>query len=181
MRLFSRWAFTAALGTACLAFSSPLGAAEAPSCDGNGRFVRVEIEIAAPAEKVLNAFTNVEAMQDWWSAVGGLVEARPGGVWAVTWDASQFGFVALSGVVESLRPGERLRIGNLAYFNRQRAVLGPMALAVEVSESEGRSKLVVCQSGYKYGSDWEWYYELVRESWPPALVRLKKFLEAERR
>jgi uncharacterized protein YndB with AHSA1/START domain len=145
--------------------------------------VQAEIDVAAPPEAVLEAFTQVEAMQVWWHVQRGHVAAHPGGFWALTWDVPQpeFGFVVLSGIIESFRPGEHLSIKNLLYFNRQRPVLGPMTLTIEVRKAEDLSHLVVCQDGYGYGEDWDWYYELVRKNWPPALVAAKAFLEAEER
>jgi uncharacterized protein YndB with AHSA1/START domain len=123
--------------------------------------------------------TDVEMMRQWWGVHRGLVDGREGGVWALTWDvpAEGFGHVVLSGTIKSLRHGEQLHIENLLFFNKERMVLGPMTLDFDVSVSAGRSVVKVRQGGYGAGGDWDWYYQLVMENWPPALARLKEFLE----
>jgi uncharacterized protein YndB with AHSA1/START domain len=140
---------------------------------------RHEVDIHVPAPQVLHAFLDVEKLRGWWGNQQGFVEARPGGMWVVTWDVpvEGFGYVALTGTIRSLEAGKRLEIENLAYLNKNRAILGPMSLTVSVTEREGTSHVVVRQAGYQSGGDWDWYYQLVVENWPAALTRLRQFLE----
>jgi uncharacterized protein YndB with AHSA1/START domain len=142
------------------------------------REVRAEIEVAAAPQAVLSAFTEVDAMREWWGVDRGLVERRVGGVWALTWEVTERGFrYAQTGVIQALRPGELLHIGHLLYLNPERPVLGPMELTVVVVPQERFSRLTVCQTGYKEGADWDWYYSAVTEAWPRTLPLVKQYLE----
>lgn len=87
-----------------------------------------------------------------------------------------FGYVVLCGRIGALDP-HRLEVRDLLYFNRHRAVLGPMGLIFEIDDSRQQSTLAVLQDGYGEGADWDWYYDLVLENWPRALGSLKDYLE----
>jgi len=47
------------------------------------REVHAQIDIAADPYAALAAFMDIDAMREWWGVEGGLIESRPGGVWAV--------------------------------------------------------------------------------------------------
>jgi uncharacterized protein YndB with AHSA1/START domain len=142
------------------------------------REVRAEIEVAAAPQAVLSAFTEVDAMREWWGVDRGLVEHRVGGVWALTWEVTEKGFrYAQTGVIQALRPGELLHIGSLLYLSPERPILGPMELTVAVVPQEPFSRLTVFQTGYQEGADWDWYYNAVTEAWPRTLPLVKQYLE----
>ncbi|MFQ5720503.1 MAG: SRPBCC domain-containing protein [Acidobacteriota bacterium] len=143
------------------------------------REIEGEIEIAGEPDAVTAAFTDVQALKKWWGVREGLVDARQGGVWSCTWDVpvDGFGFVILAGRIRSLRPGEHLHIEDLLYFNRERPVLGPMRILLDIEPHENLSRIKVRQDGYGKDSDWDWYYGLAEDNWPKALGKLKDFLE----
>lgn len=143
------------------------------------RAVRNDINIAAPAGRVVQAFLEVDAMRRWWGVASGLVIPRAGGVWSCSWDVSVdgFGFVVLAGRIQHLQPETLLDIDNLVYLNRHRAVLGPMTLSLQVHEHRGESRVTVVQGDYGTGEDWDWYFGLVQENWPKALESLRLWLE----
>jgi hypothetical protein len=39
------------------------------------------------------------------------------------------------------------------------------------------TELYLCQEGYGQGSDWDWYYEAVKQAWPAVVNTLKEYLE----
>ena len=144
------------------------------------REVKGEMEIECAPEAVTAAFTDVQGMMQWWGVKHGLVDARKGGVWSCTWavPVEGFGFVILSGRIRRLRPGEHLHIEDLLYFNKERPVLGPMRILLDVEATARGSHLKVGQDGYGNDRDWDWYYDLVVQNWPKALQRLKAHLES---
>lgn len=144
------------------------------------RDVEGEIEITCKPDAVTTAFTDVNALRQWWGVKQGLVDARKGGVWSCTWDVpvEGFGFVILAGRIRSLSAGEHLHIEDLLYFNKEHPVLGPMRILLDVELTDAGSRVKVRQDGYGKDSDWDWYYQLVVKNWPRALGKLKEHLES---
>jgi uncharacterized protein YndB with AHSA1/START domain len=146
--------------------------------EAKARKVSRSAQIQASAERVLQAFLDVEQLKQWWGSSQGLVEARKGGVWTLAWGEPGQGYSYLvSGVVKSLLPGRRVRIEPLLYFNPERTPLGPMGLTILVREKEGRTRISVRQEGFGEGPDWDWYFEAVAGGWKEALGNLKRLLE----
>lgn len=142
------------------------------------RFVETTINVQAAPDAVLRAFTDVEAMRQWWGVDRGLVESREGGVWALAWKASAEGFqYAMTGSITKLRPERTLVISNLVYFNADRSLLGPMALSINAMPDDKGTTMTIRQDGYQDGPDWDWYYDAVRAAWPNAAKQIKNFLE----
>ncbi len=143
------------------------------------RHVETTVRVNAAPEAVLRAFTDVEAMRQWWGADRGLVEPREGGVWALAWERSAQGFkYVTTGRIASMEPGCRLCIADLVYFNPDRAVLGPMMLTVQVTAVDGGCLLTIRQDGYRDGPDWDWYRDAVSQAWPEVAKLVKRFVEA---
>jgi Activator of Hsp90 ATPase homolog 1-like protein len=143
------------------------------------RLVAASVEINAQAEKILPAFLKQEHLKAWWGVERSLIDARAGGVYTLAWNISEQGIrYVFTGVIEELIPGEYLMIKNLVYLNPERTILGPMGLEIDLIATDDKvTKVGVVQSGYKYGGDWDCYYEAVLTSWPQALEMLKNYLE----
>jgi uncharacterized protein YndB with AHSA1/START domain len=70
------------------------------------RTVETTVLIPASPERVLRSFVDADDLRGWWKVSRSLVEAKPGGVWSVTWDdygeeKTQHAWV---GVVEAAEP-----------------------------------------------------------------------------
>jgi uncharacterized protein YndB with AHSA1/START domain len=143
------------------------------------RLVAASIEINARPEKILPAFLSQEHLKVWWGVERSLIEPKAGGVYTLAWDISEQGIKFIStGVIEELIPGEYLMIKNFVYLNPERKILGPMELEIDLIETgDNLTKVGVVQSGYKYGDDWDWYYDAVVKAWPQTLELLKNYLE----
>ena len=143
------------------------------------RLVAASIEINARPEKILPAFLKQEHLKAWWGVDRSLIEPKAGGVYTLAWNFSEQGIKYIStGVFDELIPGEYLMIKNLVYLNPEKNILGPMELEIDLIATDDKiTKVGVVQSGYKYGGDWDWYYEAVLTAWPQALEMLKNYLE----
>ena len=118
-------------------------------------------------------------MSAWWGVARGLVDPRPGGVWALGWELSPAGYrYVTTGRIVNFEPGARLLIADIVYFNPERPVLGPMQLSVTAAIAPGGCELTVRQDGYRDGPDWDWLYKAVVDAWPATLDALKVHLEA---
>lgn len=142
------------------------------------RSVKSSIEISTPPDRVLRAFVDVDMAKEWWGVDRGLIEPKPGGVWALAWERSDAGYkYSGTGIISSYIPGKELVIEKMVYFNPDRPLLGPMRVRHTVSTMGDVTTLTVIQDGYGEGPDWDWYYEAVVQGWPAALKLLKEYLE----
>ena len=143
------------------------------------RLVAASIEINARPEKILPAFLNHEHLKAWWGVERSLIEPRAGGVYTLAWNISEHGIKYIStGVIDELIPGEYLMIKNFLYLHPEKKILGPMELEIDlIANDEKITKVGIVQSGYKYGGDWDWYYDSVVKGWPQTLELLKNYLE----
>ena len=142
------------------------------------RQVEETVYIQAPPDRVLDAFLDVSMLQEWWGVERALIKKQEGGVYTLAWQTSEQGFHYVStGIIERYVPGEELRIGHLVYLNPERPILGPMRFTVLTSAMNSGTRLYIRQDGYGEGPDWDWYYSVVRESWPGVLQVVKVYLE----
>ncbi|HEY0744160.1 MAG TPA: hypothetical protein VGD40_21990, partial [Chryseosolibacter sp.] len=70
-----------------------------------------------------------------------------------------------------------LVIRNFVYMNPEKELLGPMTLTVRVTQTGTSSSVYICQDGYQHGTDWDWYYDAVKEAWPVVAKKIKTYLE----
>lgn len=52
-----------------------------------------------------------------------------------------------------------------------------MSLTVRAEQQGDLTEVHLCQDGYQYGEDWDWYYEAVKEAWPAVMKSFKAYLE----
>lgn len=142
------------------------------------RKVEVTTTIQTTPEKIISAFTEPEMLKDWWNVERTLIDKKPGGVYVLAWNISEkgFGFVS-SGIIKEYKPASLLAIDNFVYLNPEKPFLGPMSLTVSAKRKEGNAELYLCQDGYQSGSDWDWYYEVVKQAWPAVVKMLRNYLE----
>jgi uncharacterized protein YndB with AHSA1/START domain len=143
------------------------------------RLVAASIDIKAKPEKILQAFLRQEHLAKWWGVERSLIEPTAGGLYTLAWDISEQGIKYVStGVIAELIPSEYLMIRNFVYLNADKNILGPMELEIDLIINDDKTtKVGVVQSGYRYGGDWDWYYNAVVHSWPQTLELLKNYLE----
>lgn len=82
-----------------------------------------------------------------------------------------------TGIVAEYLPDCQLKIENMVYVNPQRPIFGPMTLMVLTTPEKVGTTLTVVQSGYQYGPDWDWYYNIVKETWPLVILKIKTYVE----
>lgn len=146
------------------------------------RTIETTVIIPASPERVLRSFIDADDLRGWWRVSRSLVEARPGGVWSVTWDdygeeKSQHAWV---GVVEEAGP-RRLRIGNLVMIEPGRPLFGPLQLEIVVAPANGGTSLTVHHRGYRSGGDWDWIHDTVVKGWQHVLGDMQRWFQREGR
>ena len=142
------------------------------------RKVEASITIHRPAIKVFNAFIEPIQLKNWWSAERCLIEAKQGGIYSLAWNISKQGFQYIStGVITVYQPANELLIDHFVYFNPEKSILGPTYLSLKMEEDDSSTQLKLIQGGYKYGDDWDWFYDSVKDAWPKVLEDLRSYLE----
>ena len=144
------------------------------------RLVASSIDIQTTPGKALEAFLRHEHLKSWWGVARSLVEPRAGGLYTLAWDISENGIkYVCSGIISELIPAEYLMIKNFVYLNPDKQILGPMELEIDLLVTDEKTtKIGVVQSGYQYGTDWDWYYNVVKEAWPVVTTKIKHYLES---
>lgn len=140
--------------------------------------MEVTIDIQTTPEAIISAFIEPNMLNDWWGVERTRIDKKPGGLYTLAWNISDkgFGFVS-TGIIKDYQPGKELIIDNLVYLNPDKPFLGPMKLTIRVKEKSKLTELYLCQDGYQSGSDWDWYYDAVKQAWPNVLKGLKDYLE----
>lgn len=140
--------------------------------------VTVSINIQADAPEIIAAFTDHHKLKEWWGVDRSVIEKKNGGVYTLSWNITDKGLGYVStGKIKTYDPNEILVIDNLVYLTPDLPFLGPMTLEIKVKARDHISSLHLCQSGYQYGPDWDWYFKAVQEAWPKMIVVLKNYLE----
>lgn len=146
------------------------------------KVVDCRIEINASHEKIIQAFTNEQMLKSWWGVEKSFIELKPGGIYTLAWFVSENGVRYIStGVIKEYIPGKKLHAGDYMYLSTERPFLGPLNLIVEVSATANGSVLHLQQGPYpeNKGEDWDWYYEIVKDTWPKVMLTLKQYLETD--
>jgi uncharacterized protein YndB with AHSA1/START domain len=141
------------------------------------RKVNRSVHVATTPDKAMAAFLDPEKLKGWWGVTRAIVEERRGGVWALRWDQGGMLKYVTTGVIKSIKPGERIRIESLVNFGDEFPIIGPMRLFVSAKAEEGGARVSVRQDGYGEGPEWDRYYEAVIKGWKDALKMLKSYLE----
>ena len=150
---------------------------------------RLETLVQASGMQVLFACLDAEAIKAWWGARNAVVEARPGGLFAVEWETGMGGQDellgplggTLAGVLDRSQAGHFVHFGSLHWLSPRGEVFGPMRLEVNVrSKGDPRAAptlLEITSSAYGEGERWERYREQSRRGWEKTIQDLKAWCE----
>lgn len=142
------------------------------------RIVESSVVVYRKPDVVLRAFTDPLHLKNWWGVERSLIELKKGGLYSLVWQKSDNALEYIStGIVAEYLPACQLKIENMIYVNPQRPIFGPMTLMVLTTPEKVGTTLTVVQSGYQYGPDWDWYHQIVKESWPLVILKIKAYLE----
>jgi uncharacterized protein YndB with AHSA1/START domain len=146
------------------------------------------VTIEAPPARVLDAFFDADALAAWWHARRSLCIARPLGVYAVEWEASErqddtFGRLGgvLRGTVIDFTPDHEFFLADVFWLPPDGDPVGPMALQATCNQHGTATVLHVRQSGWEDSPRWTRYYELIATSFAHALEELKRHVESTSR
>lgn len=150
------------------------------------------LQIEAPPARVLAAFFDARALQHWWDVARSVATPRALGVYALEWRTSEerddilgrYGGV-LHGTVVDYRERRGFLVAECFWLPPDGDPIGPMAIDVSCSKRPAGPEqglpstwLRVQQTGVDEDSPrWLRYYELLGKGLPPALERLKTYLE----
>jgi uncharacterized protein YndB with AHSA1/START domain len=145
-------------------------AATVGSAEAQTRTVATTVHVAASPDRVLRSFVDPGDLQGWWKVSRSLTQARPGGVWSVTWDdhgqeKTQHSWVGIVEAVES----DRLSIDHLVMIEPGRPLFGPLQLEIVVKPEEDGTSLTVYHRGYRSGEHWDWMHDTVVAGWRQVL------------
>jgi uncharacterized protein YndB with AHSA1/START domain len=142
------------------------------------RKVEVIENIKAKPEAVIAAFTDAEMLREWWGVQRTFIDKRPGGLYLLAWNISDQGFGFIStGTIKEYQDDTAFTVDNFVYLHPDKPILGCMTLTVKVREKNNETELYLCQDGYQNGTEWDWYYEAVKQAWPTVIKTLKNYLE----
>jgi Activator of Hsp90 ATPase homolog 1-like protein len=143
------------------------------------RKVEATIQIDHPAAAVFNAFVEPSQLKKWWGVERCLIEKKQGGIYSLAWNISDQGFQYIStGVITVYQPAKELLIDHFVYFNPEKSILGPTYLCIKLEDINSSTQLKLIQGNYQDSGDWDWFYDVVKESWPKVLQNLKTYLES---
>ncbi len=151
------------------------------------------LQIDAPPGRVLAAFFDARALRHWWDVGNVVATPRLLGVYALEWKTSserddllgRYGGV-LHGTVVDYRDKRSFLVADCFWLPPDGEPIGPMALEVTCTKPPASARhppavatwLRVAQRGIDEESPrWLRYYELLTNGWPPALQKLKVYLE----
>jgi uncharacterized protein YndB with AHSA1/START domain len=141
--------------------------------------VEVNLSINTTPEKVIQAFTDPNQLNEWWGVEKSLIQKKIGGLYTLAWSITEkgMGYVS-SGIIRKYDPAGVLVITDFIYLNPDRPFLGPMMLTVRAQKGNDSTDVYLCQDGYQGGAHWDWYYQAVKEAWPIVVQGLKNYLES---
>lgn len=142
------------------------------------------VEIEAPRDRVFEALTDGDALEEWWTD-DAEVEGRPEGRVRYVWSRGGGSMVAEAVVVEWERP-ELFAVRWVAANGQDleedgtnmRGARWPMEQTYELSSPEpGVTRLHLHDTGVSPDPDYDAVYEATRSGWIESLSRLKRYCE----
>jgi uncharacterized protein YndB with AHSA1/START domain len=131
------------------------------------------VDIAADADKVWLALTNVDHLRRWCSPAAD-IKARPGGLFRASVDR----VIELEAHIDVFEPGRRLRLIYLPSAElppADSAIVDDFILDATPPETIVR----LLGSGIPSTLDWDAQYRRLRMGWQAAMTRLKVFVERQ--
>ena len=136
------------------------------------------VDIAAHADKVWLALTNVEHLRRWCSPAAD-IKARPGGLFRASVDR----VIELEAHIDVFEPGRRLRLIYLPTSElppADSAIVDDFILdATTLVHQEPETIVRLLGSGIPSTPDWDAQYRRLRMGWQAAMTRLKVFVEKQ--
>jgi uncharacterized protein YndB with AHSA1/START domain len=155
-----------------------------PSRNAAPPSIDVSLVIAAPANRVLKAFFEPEALNAWWQVVHAVTTPRVLGPYAIEWAPTDFRDQVLGrlggvfrGIVMQFNPAAGFFVADAFWLPPDGDPIGPMALEVACAPAGASTRLHVTQTGFEESERWRRYYEVIGVGWDRALVSLKALLE----
>jgi len=141
--------------------------------------------IAAPPQKVYDAFFAPDSLRSWWQAVRSVTTPVPFGVYAIEWATTAYRDELLGplggvfhGTVVDVRAGSEFLVADCWWVPPEGDPIGPMALHITCQAESGGCRLSVRQDGYDPSPRWRRYYAIVSRGWQISLAALKRQVEA---
>jgi uncharacterized protein YndB with AHSA1/START domain len=157
-----------------------MAAKNAPAAPG----LDLSIGIAAPPTLVMRAFFDADALGAWWSVTRSVTTPRVLGPYAVEWPPTEFRDEVLGrlggvfrGTVMQFEAGRSFFVADAFWLPPDGDPIGPMALEVTCTPSDGGTDVRVTQRGFEESPRWRRYYEVVTVGWQRALKSMKMLLE----
>lgn len=140
--------------------------------------VSAEIRIKSKVSTIINAFVDPSILKEWWATASVYIEQKDGGLYTLSWLKSDAGIkFILTGRINLLNKRSHLYLEDVLYINAERPILGPTKIKIEVNEKSSYSIVKISHTGFGKTDEWDWYYNLMLDSWPQVLVFLKQYLE----
>ena len=145
----------------------------------------VSVVIAAPAERILRAFFEADALSAWWGVAHSVTAPRTLGPYVIEWPPTDFKDEVLGrlggvfrGTVMEFDAASGFFVADAFWLPPDGEPIGPMALDVSVKQ-DGTDvmRVRVTQSGFEESDRWRRYYEVIGFGWERALASLKNLLE----
>jgi len=145
----------------------------------------VSVVIAAPAERILRAFFEADALSAWWGVAHSVTAPRTLGPYVIEWPPTDFKDEVLGrlggvfrGTVMEFDAASGFFVADAFWLPPDGEPIGPMALEVSVKQ-DGTDvmRVRVTQSGFEESDRWRRYYEVIGFGWERALASLKNLLE----
>jgi hypothetical protein len=140
--------------------------------------------IRAQPSRVLAAFFDAAALENWWQVARSVTVPRVLGVYAVEWPRTDFADDVLGplggtfyGVVMDYDAVRGFLVADAHWLPPEGDPIGPMALDVSCARDALGTLLRVRQSGYEPGLRWTRYYGVISAGWKSSLLALRAMLE----
>jgi len=145
--------------------------------------VKIVVDIPTAPGRVLHAFCDGDAIEQWWHARRAIVVPRPLGVFAIAWPEGPSDDVlgplggVLHGVVIDIRAARELFVADAYWQPPAGDPLGPMSIRVACAVAPVGTTLDIEMAGGAEGPRWDRWFEVVRRDLPLAIDELRRWLE----
>jgi uncharacterized protein YndB with AHSA1/START domain len=143
------------------------------------------VVVDAPAAAVLDAFFRADAIAAWWGATRSLCMPRILGSYVIEWAAAGTRDELLGplggtfrGTVIDFIPDREFFVADAYWLPTEGDPIGPMAFGVRCTAVHAATTVAVSQSGWDNSPRWTRYYEILARTLPPALAKLKAYVES---
>lgn len=140
----------------------------------------LQIELAAPPERVFALLHTPSAIRGWWGAARAIVIAKPGGVWVATWGADEDApdYIAAARM-PLFDPPHRLVLADFHYYAKS----GPLPFQAQftmeftVEPRPGGCVLRVVQDGFPTDRAADAFYAACEVGWRNTFEGIRRYLQ----